>query len=47
MKICEEPRFVEIFKNDQRIFSKVEWKLSKQKQGNQFFNLEYEFWKML
>ena len=25
----------------------MEWKLSKEKQGNQFFNLEYEFWKKL
>ena len=29
MKICEEPRFAEVFKNDQKIFSQVGWKLSK------------------
>ena len=29
MKICEEPRFVEIFKMMRGIFSEVDWKLSK------------------
>ena len=38
---------MEIFENDQRILSQVDWKLSKQKQGNQFLNLEYEFCKKL
>ena len=47
MKICEEPRFVEIFKMVKEFFSEVDWKLSKWKQGNQFPNLEHEFWKKL
>ena len=29
--------------NDQRILSQVDWKLSKQKQGNKFRNLKYAF----
>ena len=36
---------MEIFKMIRGFFSEVDWKLSKKKQGNQFPNLEYEFWK--
>ena len=47
MKICEEPRCVEIFKVVKGFFSEVDWKLSRYKQNNQFLNLEHEFWKKL